>query len=149
MCGGRQVEYLGEQKAGAEVISDLKGMLAGMEPVLNAGVWVYVVCAGDLPVPLGDVVGMVREDAGMTLIMAADVAEAAGLVPLFRAAWITLMVHSDLAGVGLTAAFAGALGAVGISCNVVAGAYHDHLFVAEADAAAAMAALWKLQAAHV
>jgi uncharacterized protein len=131
------------------MISDLKGMLAGMEPVLNAGVWVYVVSAGDLPVPLGDVVGMVREDEGVTLIVRAEVAEAAGLQPLFRAAWITLRVHSDLSGVGLTAAFAGALGAAGISCNVVAGAYHDHLFVAEGDAEAAMAALWDLQAAHV
>ena len=131
------------------MISDLKGMLAGMEPVLQAGAWVYVVCDGALPVPLADVAGMLREAEGVTLIMAAEVAHAAGLEPLFRAAWITLMVHSDLAGVGLTAAFAGALADVGISCNVVAGAYHDHLFVAEADAEAAMAALKALQASHV
>ncbi|WP_367890127.1 ACT domain-containing protein [Rhodobacter calidifons] len=38
-------------------------------------------------------------------------------------------MQSDLAAVGLTAAFAGALGREGISCNVVAGYHHDHLFV--------------------
>jgi uncharacterized protein len=147
MGDGAECVFL-QTENGAVMISDLKGMLAGLEPTLNAGVWVYVVCDGALPVPLADVVGLVREDEGVTLILAADVAEAAGLPVLFRAAWITLTVHSDLAGVGLTAAFAGALAEAGISCNVVAGAYHDHLFVAEADAGRAMAALRALQVAH-
>ncbi len=38
-------------------------------------------------------------------------------------------MHSDQNAVGLTAAFAKALDDDGISCNVVAGAYHDHIFV--------------------
>ena len=42
---------------------------------------------------------------------------------LFRAAWISLTVHSDLEAVGLTAAFSTALGQAGVSCNVVAGAF--------------------------
>ena len=42
---------------------------------------------------------------------------------------VTLRVHSSLAAVGLTAAVATALTGVGISCNVVAGYFHDHLFV--------------------
>ncbi|MOA64315.1 hypothetical protein D3C78_1903210 [compost metagenome] len=53
-------------------------------------------------------------------------------------------MHSALSAVGLTAAFAGALAAAGISCNVVAGYYHDHLFVAQADAEQAMAVLRQL-----
>jgi hypothetical protein len=72
-------------------------------------------------------------------------AEAAGVTPLFRAAWITLTVHSDLNAVGLTAAFARALGDAGISCNVMAAAYHDHIFVPVDDAARAMNALLNLQ----
>ncbi|HCH64870.1 MAG TPA: acetyltransferase, partial [Deltaproteobacteria bacterium] len=71
----------------------------------------------------------------------------AGLSVLFRAAWITLTVHSDLQAVGLTAAVASALTAVGVSCNVVAGAHHDHLFVPEGMADRAMAALRDLQEA--
>jgi hypothetical protein len=69
----------------------------------------------------------------------------AGFPVKFRAAWITLSVHSDLQAVGLTAAFASALGGAGISCNVMAGAYHDHIFVPVEQAQAAMAALRALQ----
>ena len=64
----------------------------------------------------------------------------------FRSAWITLAVHSDLAAVGLTAAFARALGDAGVSCNVIAGVHHDHLFVPVDRAADALAALHALQA---
>ena len=50
-----------------------------------------------------------------------------------------------MAAVGLTAAVAAARGDAGISCNVVAAAYHDHLFVPVESAAAAVAALRALQ----
>ena len=48
---------------------------------------------------------------------------------------------------GLTAAFAGALGREGISCNVIAGVHHDHLFVQWDRREDAMAALWGLSRA--
>jgi uncharacterized protein len=60
------------------------------------------------------------------------------------AAWITLTVHSALEAVGLTAAFSKALADVNISCNVVAGYYHDHIFVPQQDAEKAMAVLESL-----
>ena len=50
--------YLGKQKAGERVLMhDMKRMLAGMAPVLTAGVWVYEVCEGDLPEAWADVRG--------------------------------------------------------------------------------------------
>ena len=65
---------------------------------------------------------------------------------LFRAAWITLTVHSDLQAVGLTAAVAEVLTKASISCNVVAAAFHDHIFVPADRAADALAELAGIQA---
>ena len=61
---------------------------------------------------------------------------------------ITLTIHSSLEAVGLTGAFATELARHGISANVVAGFYHDHIFVGAADADRAMAALTDLAARH-
>lgn len=47
----------------------------------------------------------------------------------FVASWISLQVHSELGAVGLTAAFSEALTQAGVSCNVLAGFYHDHILV--------------------
>jgi hypothetical protein len=128
-----------------QAISDLATLIRSMEPARNAGVYAYV------SVPLGtdvsqmDAIATVREHEGLTLVMAEDAAQRLGLQVLFRCAWITLQVHSDLQAVGLTAAFATALGQAGISCNVVAGAFHDHIFVPLEQADLAMAALKRLQ----
>ncbi|MFL0711957.1 MAG: ACT domain-containing protein [Microcella pacifica] len=59
---------------------------------------------------------------------------------------MTLRVHSSLDAVGLTAAVAAALTENGISCNVMAGAFHDHLFVPAARLEDALVALKQLSA---
>jgi uncharacterized protein len=57
---------------------------------------------------------------------------------------ITLTVHSSLEAVGFTAAFSKALTEENISCNVVTGYFHDHIFVDKNDAEKAMEVLNRL-----
>lgn len=114
-------------------VGDLAGMLAGMAPLLDARRWSFVV--GNGGGASDEAFAIIREDEGTTAIVP-DLAE--------DFARITLTVQSALDGVGLTAAVAGALAERGIACNVVAGFYHDHLFVPwqrREDALAALAAL--------
>ena len=61
-----------------------------------------------------------------------------------RCSWITLGVESALDSVGLTAAFSRALADLSISCNVMAGVNHDHLFVPFDRAADALLCLREL-----
>ena len=118
-----------------------------MEPVLNPGVFAFVSVKNEAVLRSVKVIASVIEPEGYSAVIAEKDAIALGLPMLFRAAWITLTVTSDLQSVGLTAAFASALGKAGISCNVVAGAYHDHVFVPVERAADAMKVLKGLQAA--
>lgn len=126
-------------------LSSLAALLQSLEPSRHDGVYAYAVLPFDTdPAPLQPVV-TVREAEGVTVIVPIEEAERHGLRVLFRAAWITLTVHSDLQAVGLTAAFSGALAMAGVSCNVVAGAHHDHLFVPEEQAQQALDVLRALQ----
>jgi hypothetical protein len=128
-------------------IRELAALLAAMQPELNPGTWAWCVVPGGA-VPAGvQPVATLREAEGLGVVVAEDVAHAHGWEVAFRSAWITLRVHSDLAAVGLTAAFARALADAGIACNVVAGVHHDHLFVPVERAHDALAALRALQAA--
>ncbi len=52
-----------------------------------------------------------------------------------------LHVNSALADVGLTALFSRVLADAGVSCNVIAGRAHDHLFVDWDEGAQALALL--------
>jgi uncharacterized protein len=126
---------------------DLETLIASMQPELQPGVFVFASLPQHAAVGGADVIATFREREGMTVVMEESAAIRAGVTVLFRAAWITLTVHSDLHAVGLTAAFARALGDAGISCNVMAAAYHDHIFVPYDDAARAMQALSNLQRA--
>ncbi|KQZ93442.1 ACT domain-containing protein [Pseudomonas sp. Root562] len=126
--------------------TSLATLLRSMSPQLNAGEYVFCTLPdGQLPTGL-DIIGSFREQEGLTVIVERSHAEQTGLRFDYVAAWITLNVHSALEAVGLTAAFATALGKAGISCNVIAGYYHDHLFVGQADAERALEVLRNLAA---
>jgi hypothetical protein len=82
---------------------------------------------------------------GLTLVVSENQALQNAWPILLRCAWIALNVHSDLNASGLTAAFSRALADDAISCNVVAGAYHDHIFVPVDLANKALSSLKRLQ----
>lgn len=129
-------------------VSDLAVLLRSLQPVRNPGHYVFAQAPEPNTLEARDIVASVREPEGLSLIVEASVAARHGLQPQWQCAWITLRVPSDLQAVGLTAAFATALAAAGISCNVVAGLHHDHLFVSTRQADQAMASLLALQATH-
>jgi hypothetical protein len=120
--------------------SDLHKLLSGMRPQLNPGRYVFTTAQSGIP-PGVTPVATVTEEEGLTLVLRQDEADAAGLPYDYVAGWITLRVHSALEAVGLTAAFARELADAGLSCNVVAGFHHDHLFVPYESAARAVAVL--------
>jgi hypothetical protein len=126
-------------------ISNLSVLISSMEPVLNDGVYVYTSVPHGTDTSQIPAIATMHEVEGITLILAEELALKLGLDVMYRCAWITLNVQSDLNAVGLTAAFAKVLGDAGISCNVVAGAYHDHIFVPIELAGRAEAALRQLQ----
>lgn len=125
--------------------TDLGTLLSAMAPHLHAPPYGYVELVPGAAVPAGLApFAAIAEDEGMTLVAPLAALAAAGLAPAEPWARITLTVHSALAAVGLTAAFATALAARGISANVVAGYHHDHIFVQwdrQHDALAALQAL--------
>ncbi|MFG3040884.1 ACT domain-containing protein [Streptomyces sp. NPDC048330] len=124
---------------------DLTRLLAGMRPELDPGRYVFTTVDGPVPDGVAPVV-TVAEPEGLTLVLRQEEADAAGLAYDYVAGRITLRIHSALDAVGLTAAVAGELAAAGMSCNVVAGFHHDHLFVEHAEAERALAVLDRLAA---
>ncbi len=126
--------------------TSLVTLIRSMSPQLNAGDYVFCTLSnGRMPTGV-EIVGSFREQEGLTVILERSDAERAGFHFDYVAAWITLNVHSSLEAVGLTAAFASALAQAAISCNVVAGYFHDHLFVGQADAERALHVLRDLAA---
>ncbi|ARF54133.1 ACT domain-containing protein [Streptomyces gilvosporeus] len=107
---------------------DLRVLLRSMRPELHEGRYVFTTVPGAAPEGAAPVV-TIAEPEGLTLVVRQEDADRTGLGYAYVAGWITLRVHSSLDAVGLTAAVAAELAAAGLSCNVVAGYFHDHLFV--------------------
>jgi len=132
-----------ESPAGSSPIRDIDTLLSGMKPKMRDGRYVFISVA---PSDTGSIPweAAIREDEGMTLVVRQTDADLRELEYDYVAAWITLEVHSALDAVGLTAAVSTRLAAVGLSCNVIAGNYHDHLLVDYDDRHRAMQALENL-----
>ena len=118
--------------------TNLKTLLKSLNPIMHDGNYVFCTLENFSFIDPKDVIMSFCEVEGTSIIVRKELADRFSLKYNFTAAWITLMVYSSLDAVGLTAAFTTALADEGISCNVVAGYFHDHLFVNFTDAEKAM-----------
>jgi hypothetical protein len=89
---------------------------------------------------------LVREREGLTAIIERDEALRRGLAYTYDARRITLSVHSSLDAVGFIAVISRRLAGAGISCNVIASYYHDHILVPVDRAEEAMTLLLEIAA---
>ncbi len=122
---------------------DLDRMLADLKPSLLPGEFVFCSLPG---AHYGDYAGLaplasVIEPEGLSLVLPREAADRAGMAYDSTHRCISLGVHSSLEAVGLTAAVAARLAARGISANVIAGCFHDHVLVPVERADDALAAL--------
>lgn len=124
--------------------TNLSKILKTLSPELNPGEYIFYSTNDPAQFDQKDVIGLFKENEGVTVIISKELANQKKIPYKFIASWITLNVHSSLDAVGLTAAFSTALTKENISANVIAGYYHDHIFVAKEDAGKAMKALIQL-----
>ena len=118
-------------------------LLKTMKPKLNEGEYVFCEVESLKNIDIDEVLMTFKEQESITVILEKKIADKLHLKYAYISSWITLTVHSSLEAVGLTAAFSKALSENGISCNVVAAYYHDHIFVDQKDAVQAMEVLNK------
>ncbi len=100
-----------------------------LNPILNTGIYVFTTESNLDHIPRSLAIMEFKEAEGTTLILKKEDADQLGLNYNYECAWITINAITQLNDVGLTAKFSTALAAAHISCNVVAGFYHDHIFV--------------------
>ncbi|MBR9875922.1 MAG: ACT domain-containing protein [Vibrionaceae bacterium] len=128
-------------------ITELDELLQSLLPQLVDSEFVFCTVSGELKNYLSlNPIATFTETEGLTLVIEKSAALEAGLSFEGSFKQITLTVHSSLEAVGLTAAVAAKLASKGISANVIAAFYHDHIFVQSSRANAALEALYELSA---
>ncbi|GJM41400.1 MAG: transporter [Ardenticatenaceae bacterium] len=126
--------------------TDLSKMLATLAPKLHDEEYVFCTMGNGRYGDYSELqpIASFMEAEGLTLVIPKQCADAHA-VPyegVFRC--ITLSVHSSLEAVGLTAVIATKLTEHNISANVIAAYYHDHVFVQNGRAEAALSTLREL-----
>jgi len=126
-------------------VTDLEALLTDMCPSLSATPFAFATVASLQDVPASvRVLATFEEAEGFSVIAPFDEIDHAGMTHSGPWAKISLVVHSSLSAVGLTAAIASALAHEGISANIVAAYFHDHIFVTWESRHAAIRILNKL-----
>ena len=110
---------------------ELDELIASLDPVLDGEEYVFITQADARYGERRELqpIATFAEREGLTLVVPKRNADGAGLQYDGSFQRITLCVHSSLNAVGLTAAVTSALARCGMSANVIAAFYHDHIFV--------------------
>lgn len=125
--------------------ADLSKLLATLSVTKREGLWRFETIAADQASwaelvnlrEVRDITMLFQEAEGLTVITGAN----EDTPQDNRWVWLELSVFSDLQAVGFLAKVASALSDADVPCNAVAAYHHDHIFVPEHKAEAAIAAI--------
>lgn len=122
---------------------DLKKLLANLSPLLDSHEYVFCTFKDSTYGDYAELqpIASFLEDEGLTLVIHRDSADREGISYQGVFKRITLNIYSSLEAVGLTAVVSTLLAQQGISANMIAGYFHDHIFVNVDNAQRALALL--------